>query len=453
MRPAKSAQGAEQGELYQRRLSTLLDERHPLYVLAEAIDWEFFEREFGSLYVEQRGRPGLPMRLLVGLHYLKHLYDVSDERVVAGFVENPYWQYFCGEEFFVHELPCNPTSLVKWRQRIGPGGMEQLLAETIAAAQRQQALKPSEIRRVNVDTTVQEKAIAFPTDARLYQKARCVLVREAQRAGLQLRQSYKRVGKLAAQKQGRYAHAQQLKRARKETRKLRTYLGRVIRDIQRKALASGTELSGRLPDYLERATRIHRQQRADKHKLYSMQAPEVECISKGKEHKKYEFGCKVSVVTTSKRGWVVGIAALHGNPYDGHTLKAAHAQVAKLTGVAPEEVFVDKGYRGTEHHPEGVAVYISGRRLKGTLKRLLRRRSAIEPVIGHLKQDHRMKRNYLQGPDGDCINALLVGCGFNLRKLLRVFFWLIFAWPDVETEHRWTPLGLPRSLTIAAALA
>ena len=177
MKPAKSAQGEEQGELYQRRLSTLLDQRHPLYVLAEAIDWEFFEREFGALYVEQRGRPGLPMRLLVGLHYLKHLYDVSDERVVAGFLENPYWQYFCGEEFFVHELPCNPTSLVKWRKRIGPGGMEQLLAETIAAAQRQQALKPSELRRVNVDTTVQEKAIACPTDARLYHKARCVLVR------------------------------------------------------------------------------------------------------------------------------------------------------------------------------------------------------------------------------------------------------------------------------------
>src|SRR5205807_987318 len=260
MKPAESSQGQEQGDLYRSRLSWLLDHSHPLKVLAEAIDWEFFEREFGALYVERKGRPGLPMRLLVGLHYLKHLYDVSDERVVAGFVENPYWQYFCGEEFFVHEMPCDPTSLVKWRKRIGPGGMEKLLAETIAAAQREQALKPAEIRRVNVDTTVQEKAIAFPTDARLYHKARCVLVREA---------------------------------------------------------------------------RIYGQQRSDKHKLYSMQAPEVECISKGKEHKKYEFGCKVSVVTTSKRGWVVGIAALHGNPYDGHTLKGAHAQVEQLTGVKP----------------------------------------------------------------------------------------------------------------------
>ncbi len=242
------------------------------------------------------------------------------------------------------------------------------------------------------------------------------------------------MGKRALQKQGRYAHAQQLKRARRETRKLRTYLGRVLRDIQRKATASGPELDPQLSQYLERAARIYRQQRADKHKLYSMQAPEVECISKGKEHKKYEFGCKVSVVTTSKRGWVVGIAALHGNPYDGHTLKAAHAQVEQLSGVKPEEIFVDKGYRGTQHHPENVAVYISGRKLSGTLKRLLRRRSAIEPVIGHLKQDHRMKRNYLQGKEGDQINALLVGCGFNLRKLTRVFFWLIFGWADPTLE-------------------
>ena len=434
MKPADSAQGEPQGELYQTRLRWLLDQRHPLYQLAETIDWEFFAQEFGALYVIQKGRPGLPMRLLVGLHYLKHLYDVSDERVVAGFLENPYWQYFCGEEFFRHDLPCDPTTLVKWRKRIGPERMEQLLRETIAAAQRQAALKPNELRRVNVDTTVQEKAIAFPTDARLYQKARLVLVREARRAGLDLRQSYARVGKRALQKQGRYASAQQLKRAGRETKRLRTYLGRVIRDIERKATANGQELGPQLASALERAQRIYQQQRTDKHKLYSMQAPEVECIAKGKEHKKYEFGCKVSVATTSKRGWVVGIKALHGNPYDGHTLKAAHAQVEQLTGVKPTELFVDRGYRGAPHHPADTQVYLSGRKLSGTLKRLLRRRAAIEPVIGHLKQDHRMKRNYLKGQAGDQINALLVGSGFNLRKLLRVFFWPILAWSVSELE-------------------
>ncbi len=320
--------------------------------------------------------------------------------------------------------------------------MEKLLQETIATAQRQSALKPTELRRVNVDTTVQKKAIAFPTDARLYQKARLVLVREARRTEIELRQSYARVGKRALQKQGRYASAQQLKRARRETKRLRTYLGRVIRDIERKVAAQGQEFSSPLAQLLERAQRIHQQQRTDKHKLYSMQAPEVECIAKGKEHKKYEFGCKVSVATTSKHGWVVGIKTLPGNPYDGHTLKAAHAQVEQLTGVKPTELFVNRGYRGAQHHPAEAQVYLSGRKLSGTLKRLLRRRSAIEPVIGHLKQDHRMKRNYLQGQAGDQINALLVGSGFNLRKLLRVFFWPLLDWSESEPKLE-LPLPAP----------
>ena len=438
MKPEKSGLEVEQEDLFRSRLSSILDHAHPLYVLAEAIDWKTLEREFGAFYVENVGRPGLATRLMVGLHYLKHLCDQSDESVVEGFVENPYWQYFCGMEFFVHELPCDPTSLVKWRHRIGAEGMEKLLGETIEAAKRKGALKPNEIKRVNVDTTVQEKASAFPTDARLYHKARRTLVREARREGIRLRQTYSRVGKRALQKQGRYAHANQGQRARKETRKLRVYLGRVIRDIRRKAEASGIELSEALEQYLKRADRIFQQKREDKNKVYSMHAPEVECISKGKAHKKYEFGCKVSVVTTSKNSWVVGVDAVHGNPYDGHTLKAAHAQVWKITGVKPEDIFVDKGYKGSNHHPEETNVYISGRRLKGTLRKLLRRRSAIEPVIGHLKQDHRMGRNYLMGTEGDRINAMLVGCGFNLRKLLRVFFCLIFeglelrGWRDIQ---------------------
>jgi IS5 family transposase len=438
MRPEKSGLEADQEDLFRSRLSSILDHGHPLYVLAESIDWEALEREFGAFYVENVGRPGLATRLMAGLHYLKHLCDQSDESVVEGFIENPYWQYFCGMEFFVHELPCDPTSLVKWRHRIGAAGMEKLLGETIEAAKRKGALKPSEIKRVNVDTTVQEKAIAFPTDARLYHKARRTLVREARREGIELRQSYTRVGKRALQKQGRYAHANQGQRARRETRKLRVYLGRVIRDIRRKAAASGMELSEGLEQYLGRADRIFQQKREDKNKVYSMHAPEVECISKGKAHKKYEFGCKVSVVTTSKNSWVVGVDAVHGNPYDGHTLKAAHAQVWKITGVKPEDIFVDKGYKGSDHHPDEANVYISGRRLKGTLRKLLRRRSAIEPVIGHLKQDHRMGRNYLMGAEGDRINAMLVGCGFNLRKLLRVFFCLIFeglelrGWRDIQ---------------------
>jgi IS5 family transposase len=399
-------------------LKDLLNAEHPLYRLAGVINWQRFEAEFGKLYAEGLGRPALPTRLLVGLHYLKHLAQVSDETVVASWVENPYWQYFCGEQHFQHCLPCDPSSLVRWRQRVGADGVEKLLQETLEAAQRMQALKPAEIKRVNVDTTVQEKAIAFPTDARLYHKARRGLVRLARQLNFRLRQSYERVGKKALARQGRYGAAQQLKRARRETKKLRVYLGRVLRNLERYC----GPLRERQAQLLITARRILEQQREDRGKVYSLQAPEVECIAKGKAHKRYEFGCKVRIVTTSQAGWIVGIDAEHGNPYDGATLMPAISQVERLTGVKPEAAFADKGYRGTEHHPEGVAVYLSGRKnLSGTLARLLRRRAAIEPVIGHTKQDHGMGRNHLLGRAGDRINAMLSGCAWNLKKLWREF--------------------------------
>jgi IS5 family transposase len=399
-------------------LALLVSHEHPLYRLAEAIDWESFEAELGPLYAEAVGRPGLPTRLMVGLHYLKYLFDESDESVVEKWVENPYWQFFCGRTYFEHELPCHPTSLVKWRHRLGAAGAEKLLTETLSTAKRERALGESEIKRVNVDTTVQEKAVAFPTDARLYHKARRALVRAARVAGIALRQTYVRLGRQALARQGRYAHARQMRRARRETKRLRQYLGRVIRDIRRKSPKPAPAL--RL--LLERAERIFRQQRHDTKKLYSLHAPEVECIAKGKAHKPYEFGCKVAVVTTSKSNWVVGISAAHENPYDGATLSPALKQVERMTAVRPQEAFVDRGFKGATHHPEDVSVYISGRkRLTRTLKALLRRRSAIEPVIGHLKQEHGMERNHLLGQEGDRINALLTGCGFNLRKLWRFF--------------------------------
>lgn len=422
MKP-KTTEPRAQEELFRSRLEQIIDGRHRLCQLAQRIDWEKFSQEFGLLYVEEMGRPGLPIRLMVGLHYLKHLYGESDESVVEKYLENPYWQYFCGNEYFEHALPCNPTSLVKWRQRVKGEGIEKLFQESLEVAQRSGHLKKAEMRRVNIDTTVQEKAISFPTDARLYQKARQLLVRQAGREQIRLRQSYQRLGKIALLKQGRYAHARQMRRARRENRKLRTWLGRVIRDIRRKS----DRPSARMEKLLELAERLYGQKREDQGKLYSLHAPEVECIAKGKAHKRYEFGCKVSVVTTSKQSWVVGIEALHQNPYDGSTLKGALEQVERVTAVKPQEVFVDRGYRGSQHHPKGVAVYVSGRRgLRGLLRKRLRRRAAIEPMIGHLKQDHGMGLNHLLGKDGDRINALLSGCGMNLRKLLRAFLWRIF---------------------------
>jgi IS5 family transposase len=397
-------------------LQKMLDHQHSLYLLAEAIDWQVFDEQFGSLYADGIGRPALSTRLMVALHYIKHLYNLSDDMVLAGFLENPYWQFFCGMQYFQHRLPCDPTSLVKWRQRVGAEGIEQLLKETLEAAKRQQALKASDIESVNVDTTVQEKAIAFPTDARLYHKARRALVRLSRQVGLRLRQNYSRLGKKGLFGQSRYAAAQQMQRARKQTRKLRTYLGRVLRNVERFI----GPISPSQEELVRISRRIYEQKRDDKQKVYSLHAPEVECISKGKAHKRYEFGCKVAVVTTSKAGWVVGIDAVRSNPYDGATLKPALRQVERLTAVKPKEVFADKGYRGSEHHPEGVEVYISGRkRLSRRLAKLLKRRAAVEPVIGHCKQEHGLERNHLLGTAGDRINAMLSGCAWNLKKLMR----------------------------------
>jgi IS5 family transposase len=397
-------------------LRRMLNPQHSLYLLAEAINWQGFDNQFGPLYAEGIGRPALSTRLMVALHYIKHLYALSDDLVLAGFLENPYWQFFCGMEYFQHQLPCDPSSLVKWRKRVGATGIEQLLKETLAAAKRQQALKAQEIESVNVDTTVQEKAIAFPTDARLYYKACRARVRLSRQVGLKLRQSYSRLSKKALARQGRYACAQQLKRARKETRRLRTYLGRVLRNVERFI----GPLKEKQAELLRISRRIYEQKRHDKQKVYSVHAPEVECIAKGKAHKKYEFGCEVQVVTTSKAGWVVGIDAISGNPYDGATLKPAIKQVEQLTGVKPKEAFVDRGFRGSEHHPEGLSVYLSGRKkLSRRLAKLLKRRAAIEPVIGHTKHEHGLERNHLLGTVGDRINAMLSGCGWNLKKLMR----------------------------------
>jgi len=399
-------------------LQKMLNPQHSLYLLAEAINWQVFDEQFGSLYADGIGRPALSTRLMVALHYIKHLYDLSDDLVLAGFLENPYWQFFCGMEYFQHQLPCDPTSLVKWRKRVGATGIEQLLKETIEAAKRQQALKASDIDSVNVDTTVQEKAIAFPTDARLYHKSRRALVRLSREVGFKLRQNYSRLGKKALFHQSRYATAQQMQRARKQTKKLRTYLGRVLRNVERMV----GPLKPKQAELVRISRRIFEQKRDDKQKVYSLHAPEVECISKGKAHKRYEFGCKVAVVTTSKAGWIVGIDAVRGNPYDGATLAPALKQVEKLTGVKPKEAFVDKGYRGSEHHPEGVEVYLSGRKkLSRRLTKMLKRRAAIEPVIGHCKQEHRLERNHLLGTVGDRINAMLSGCAWNLKKLMRAF--------------------------------
>ena len=425
---AKSTQSLNnQGSLFQPRFSELLDQNHSLYKLSGEINWSVFEKSMGKYFDPGFGRPALSVRLMVGLHYLKSVYNVSDERVVSQFVENPYWQYFCGYEYFQYSPPCNPTSLVHWRKRFGEEGFEQLFSETVSTALRLGALKEKSFNRVNVDTTVQEKSVEFPTDSRLYHKMRRKLVKAAKSRSIELRQSYERVGQESFVKQGRYARASQFKRARRETKRLRVYLGRVIRDIERKC----TSPDKKLQELLDRGKKIFSQKREDKNKVYSVHAPEVECIAKGKAHKKYEFGNKVSVVSTSDDNFCVGIKSFHGNPFDGHTLKAGINQMERVTGYLPEDAYVDKGYRGKEHHPKDVNVHLPKKKktLSRSERKNQRRRNAIEAIIGHLKNDHRMDRNYLLGKEGDKINALLAGAGFNLKKLLNYLknFFIMFG--------------------------
>jgi IS5 family transposase len=326
MKPMKPPQENRQRDLFRTELIHIIDPRHSMVKLAKVVDWTGLDELFGSTYCPDNGRPGVSTRLMVSLHYLKYTYNLSDEDVVCGWVENPYWQYFSGMKYFEHEPPIDPSSMTRWRKRIGESGAEKLLEETIAAGLKLKAVKSHQLKRVNVDTTVQEKEIRFPTDARLYDRARQRLVDAAKERCIHLRQNYSRNAKHLLAQQSRYVHARQMKRAKRCNRKLRTYLGRVIRDIERKY----PEPDAQLQTLLKIGTRIFHQKQKDKNKIYSVHEPDVECISKGKAHKHYEFGCKVSVAATSRGGWFVGAMAVHDNPYDGHTLKDALKQVERI---------------------------------------------------------------------------------------------------------------------------
>ena len=421
-----------QDDLFRASLEAIINLRHPLVRLAAEINWDFLAKRFSSVCRIGPGQPPLPTRLVAGLFILKHMHNLSDEALCDRWVENPYFQYFCGEAVFQHQLPFDRSSLTRWRQRLGEEQIAALLQESLSVAHRTGAIESKDLERVVVDTTVQEKAIAHPTDARLTHRAIEKLVDLAKLKGVKLRQSYLRLAKRAAIMVGRYTHAHQFKRARRELKFLRTRLGRVIRDIRRK-IEGDPALEERFGPLLDLALRVrHQEQRQRGPKVYSLHAPEVECIGKGKARAPYEFGCKVSIVTpvTAPKGgqFVLHAKALHGNPYDGHTLGPVIADLEILTGVAVSRIHGDKGYRG-HNYPDRFKVWISGqaRRVTQVIRREMRRRAAVEPVIGHLKDDHRMRRNHLKGREGDRINAVLAAAGYNFSLLLRWFRRLLRA--------------------------
>ena len=427
---AADSAAAHVDDLFRSRLENQIDLRHPLAQLAGRMPWPELEGALSPTLPADPvggGRPALPVRLMAGLLYLKHAYDLSDEEVCVRWLENPYWQFFTGEVVFQTQLPCNPSSLTRWRQRLGEAGMEELLAQTIAAARSMKAVDARELSRVIVDTTVQEKAIAHPTDSRLLEVARKKLVLLSRRHGLKLRQTYEREAPKLAREAGRHAHARQFKRMRRKLRRQRTLLGRVLRDIGRQLDSLEVAAREQMQVWLDRAERIFQQQPKDKNKLYALHAPEVECIGKGKARKPYEFGVKVGIAVTARKGLVVGARSFPGNPYDGDTLAEQLEQVEIISGQTPKTAIVDLGYRGRE--VEGVNVLHRGKPKSLTRRQWawVKRRQAVEPVIGHLKDDCRLRRCHLKGAQGDAMHVIACAAGYNIRWLLR---WIAFlcAW-------------------------
>jgi IS5 family transposase len=403
--------------VFQIPLISIINMDHELVLLAQRIDWKSVDKEF-SIYYPYMGRRAVPVRKMVGSMILKQMYNLGDETFVDRWIENPYWQYFCGETFFQYEKPFDPSEFVHFRRRIGEVGAQKILKLSI------NLFDPKEIheKEVLIDTTVQEKNITFPTDSKLHKKIIEGCRKIAEKEDLTLRQSYRRTVKQLMIEQRFREHPKKRKKANAAARKLKTIAGRLVRDVER-----GLDDKDRLNSYDDQLWLYYRvlgQKKDDNNKLYSFHAPEVKCISKGKEHKRYEFGNKSSFVLTKKSGIVVGAMAFEDNIYDGHTLEPQLAQVEDLLGRLPETALVDRGCKGRKSIL-GVNIKIPGSGKGKTAyqkakdRERFRRRASIEPIIGHLKQDHRVLRNYLKGVEGDMINTLLAGAAFNMMKMLR----------------------------------
>jgi IS5 family transposase len=389
-----------------------LSHRHPLYILANQIQWDIFEQAFAKLYSEE-GRPAKPVRLMVSLLMLKHIRNLSDESVVEQWFENIYYQYFSGEKTYACGVPCEPSELVHFRNRIGASGIELILKESIRVNG-----KDGEEQEATTDTTVQEKNITYPTDNKLHRKIikKCVGIAVDQ--NIELRQSYTRTIKKLLMEQRFRHHPKNKGRARKADRKIKTIAGRLVRELERKLTA------GLHQDTLELFKKVLAQKRADSNKIYSLHEPHTQCMSKGKEHKKYEFGSKVSIITTKTTGVIIGALNIENNVHDSRTLQPAIEQQQKLTGITLKNNFVDRGYRGVKE-VLGTTIITPdkpGKQRTAYQKQKLRngfkRRAAIEPKIGHLKQDHRLGRNFYKGIKGDNINVMLAAAGMNFKRMM-----------------------------------
>lgn len=390
-----------------------LNHRHTLFLLAQEVKWEMFEKSFAKHYSQDTGAPAKPIRLMVSLLILKHLRNLSDESVVEQWAENSYYQYFSGEQYFASAAPCVPTDLVEFRKRIGEEGIELILKESIRING-----KDGQEEEGTTDTTVQEKNITFPTDSKLHKKIISQCKDIADKESLELRQRYTRTIKKLSLDQRFRNHPRNAGKARKADKKIKTIAGRLVRELERKLPANNDYTS-----HLALYKKVLAQKKNSKQKIYSLHEPHTQCISKGKEHKKYEFGTKVSITTTKTTGVIIGAINIPINDYDGHTLQPALEQQQRLTGQVLKNNFVDRGYRGIKNvlgtniiTPQVKATDTAYQKQK--LRKGFRRRAAIEPKIGHLKSDHRLGRNYYKGIVGDNINVMLAAAAMNFKRMM-----------------------------------
>jgi IS5 family transposase len=396
-----------------------LRSKHPIYILAGKINWQIFEDAFSGLYSADFGSPAKPIRLMVSLLILKHLRDVSDESIVEQWEENAYYQYFGGMGVFTPGPPCAASELVHFRNRIGENGIELIFKESIRVNG-----KDGQEQDITADTTVQEKNITFPTDSKLHVKIINKCIGIAEREGVKLRQTYTFTVKDLRQA-GRFrSHPKNRKKALAADRKLKTIAGRLVRELERKLSEHTLAFHRRKIDLFKK---ILEQSKDSKNKIYSIHEPHVQCISKGKDHKKYEFGSKVSVLVTQNTGVIVGALNMEGNPYDGHTLEPALGQYKKIQGKMPRSVTADKGYRGVNkieetqiHIPKPPSKQATKYQKQKARKRF-GRRAAVEPVISHLKQDYRLSRNYYSGIKGDNINVMLSAAAMNFKRMINIW--------------------------------
>jgi IS5 family transposase len=399
-----------------------LDPKNPLLQLSKAIPWDYFETEFSNLY-SHKGKPAKPIRLMVGLSILKHLENLSDDALIARWVQNPYYQVFCGEAEFQWKFPCDSSEMTYFRKRIGKEGFEKILAVSIHLHGEK-----VEEKVIHVDTTVQEKNITFPTDDKLYLKVIGTALKLAEEHGIQLRRSFSKEIKERKFVLRFRQHPKNQKKVRQAVKRLKTISGILLRELSRKL---PKEVLENQQENFDLYWRVLKQKRHDKHKVYSLHEPHIYCMSKGKLHKRYEFGTKVSIAKTTQSNIIVGALAFEKNYYDGHTLPSVLAQVKKLSEVEPNAVWVDRGYRGKQRVNSTQIFYpkalhkSSLKKFSAFMQKQFRKRAGIEGIIGHLKFDHRLDRNYLKGFGGDQINVLMAAAAFNFRKWLRaILFWL-----------------------------